>query len=86
MKIKTKFDEITINEDSSLRNFSSQKLLSKCQYAPTKVIFLRNLPASVTEAEITRVVSARYGDVVRVFLLIHKNHAFVEFKNIESAH
>jgi RNA recognition motif-containing protein len=54
------------------------------QHPPTKVLYVRNLPESVTEAEFTGYCSP-FGAVANILLLKDKRHGFVEFEERQHA-
>nr|WMV69962.1 polypyrimidine tract-binding protein 1/2 [Euglena gracilis]BDX17178.1 polypyrimidine tract-binding protein C [Euglena gracilis] len=51
---------------------------------PSRVVFLRNLPGMVTDAEINE-VCARFGTLVNIMRLDAKNQAFIEFEHLDGA-
>mmetsp|Transcript_19775 Transcript_19775/g.36431 ORF Transcript_19775/g.36431 Transcript_19775/m.36431 type:complete len:411 (+) Transcript_19775:10091-11323(+) len=57
---------------------------SNAEYEATRVLFVRGLPSSVTEAEIAELCSS-VGIVEQVFLMRNKGQAFVEFDSQEAA-
>ena len=54
------------------------------QHPPTKVLYVRNLPESVTDAEFAGYCSP-FGRVANVLLLRDKRHGFVEFEDRQHA-
>lgn len=51
---------------------------------PTKVLYVRNIPDSVTDSEIIQYCSP-FGRVVSTLLLKEKGHGFIEFETIDSS-
>jgi len=53
-------------------------------YAPSCVLFVRNIPKDTTSEEFTNIFS-QFGPVEQVLLLVEKANGFVQFKNIDHA-
>ena len=51
---------------------------------PTKVLYVRNIPESVTDSELVQYCSS-FGRVTGTLILKEKGHGFVEFESIEAA-
>ena len=56
----------------------------RASYAPSCVLFVRNIPKDTTSEEITNLFS-QFGPVEQVLLLVEKATGFVQFKNIDHA-
>lgn len=51
---------------------------------PTKVLYVRNIPDSVSDSEIIQYCSP-FGRVTSTLLLKEKGHGFIEFENVEAS-
>lgn len=51
---------------------------------PTKVLYVRNIPDSVSDSEIIQYCSP-FGRVTSTLLLKEKGHGFIEFENVDSS-
>ncbi len=54
------------------------KSIKKSDLAPTRVLYIRNVPDALSEADLLSHCSP-FGSVVQVLLLREKHHGFVEF-------
>ena len=58
--------------------------MKKHNYPISRVVYVRNLPRDTLQSEVV-LTFEQFGEVTNVLLLIEKSHAFVEFKNLDSA-
>ena len=58
--------------------------MKKHNYPISRVVYVRNLPRDTLQSEVVSTFE-QFGEVTNVLLLIEKSHAFVEFKNLDSA-